>query len=223
MAGRGPNAHRELDGRYAARAGRQKPPSTRHLIALWVQEWTTKLRRLGSSFDEIARELSKAGRGKGSLVGSGLNLRPMVELPNGVVFPPDYRISARAVLKAFRKALARRTDLAVDELRAVAHDRLETLYLATQGGVGRGNPAAIRAAVVVLREHALIFGYAQADPQELAAARSRQEEEERREALAVVRAMTPEERDQYADILERVQARLKPGSAANADDSSEQD
>ena len=221
MAGRRLHAHRELDGRYAARSGPQKPPSARHLIALWVKEWAVKLRRLGSSFDDIARELTQAGQGKGTIVGGGLNVRPLVELPPGVVFPPDYRISARAVLKAFRKALACRTELAVDELRALAHDRLETLYLATQGGVGRGSPQAIRAAVVVLHEHARIFGYAQADPEQLAEAPNVQRERERREMVELIEAMTLEERVQYAEILRNAEERVEARNAAKRAGSSD--
>ncbi len=215
MAGRGPNAHRELDGSYAARSGPQKSPSPRHLIALWVREWSVKLRRLGSSFEEIARELTKAGQGKGTMVGIGLGGRPLVELPEGVTFPSDYRISARAVLKAFRRALAERVDLAVSELRAVAHDRLETLYLATQDGVARGNPEAIRVAVTVVREHARIFGYAQADPEALEDSRNLRMLEERQQMAVIRAAMTLEERKLYVEICKRAEARLEAQTAAN--------
>lgn len=147
----------------------------------------------------------------------------MVDLPEGVVFPPNYRISARAVLKAFRKALGRRTDLAVHELRAVAHNRLEKLYLATQGGVARGNPDAVRAAVVVVREHARIFGYAEGDPEELAAAQSREEEEKQRHSRAILSAMTNEEWDRYIGIYNRAEARLKANGAAKTKGSSKED
>jgi hypothetical protein len=140
----------------------------------------------------------------------------MIDLPEGVVFPPNYRISTRAALKAFHKALARRTDLAVDELRVVAHDRLETLYLAAQGAVARGSLEAVRAAVVVLREHARIFGYAQADPEALATAGGAREEEKHRKMLALARAMTPEDRSQYVDILKRAEAIVRAGTAAKA-------
>jgi hypothetical protein len=145
------------------------------------------------------------------MAGSGLNLRPMVELPDGVVFPLEYHISARAVYKAFRKALTRRPNLAADEYRSVAHDRLETLYLATQGGVARGDPPAIRTAVAVVHEHAHILGYVRADPEQPAAASDRQYEEERRHMLALARAMSDEDRANYLDILQRAEACVKAG------------
>jgi hypothetical protein len=215
MAGRGPHAHRELDGCYAARAGPQKPPSTRHLIAMWVEEWSVKLRRLGSSFEEIARELTQAGQGKGTLVGGGLSSRPLVELPQGVIFPADYKISARGVLKAFRKALANRVELAANELRIVAHERLETLYLATQGAVVRGDPRAVRAAVAVLREHARIFGYAVPDPVVLEADRKdREREAQEQRFAAALRTLTIEEGELYLDLLDRAEARLVAQTAA---------
>jgi len=218
MAGRGPHAHRELDGCYAARAGPQKPPSARHLIAIWVQEWAVRLRRLGSSFEEIARELSKAGQGQGTRVGGGLSSRPLVELPQGVTFPSDYRISARAVLKAFRRAHATRVDLAVQELRTVAHERLENLYLATQGAVARGDPGAVRAAVIVLREHARIFGYAVPDPAVLEADRKdRDRETEERRQWAAIATLTLQERELLFDLLERAEAQLTAQTKAKTD------
>ena len=96
-------------------------------------------------------------------------------------------------------------------------ERLETLYLATQGGVARGNAEAIRAAVVVLREHAHFCGYATPDSRALEAARKFQtQEQEERELIAVARAMTIEERELYLELLERAQARLR--SAAKQED-----
>ena len=49
------------------------------MIALWVQEWAVRLRRLGCSFEDIASELSKAGSGEGTMIGSGANTRRLVD------------------------------------------------------------------------------------------------------------------------------------------------
>ena len=67
------------------------------------------------------------------------------------------------------------------------HDRLEKLYLATQGGVARGNPEAINAGVVVVREHARIFGYAEGNPKELTAASSWPQDEKQRHMVTVLK------------------------------------
>jgi hypothetical protein len=137
-----------------------------------------------------------------------------------VTFPSDYEISARAVLKAFRRALAAGVELAVDELRTVAHGRLETLYLATQGGVARGNPEAVRAAVTVVREHARLFGYAVPDRDPFEAARQAHDlqlQQEREEQMALGRAMTQEERVLFLDLCERARTPRASQTTAKTD------
>jgi hypothetical protein len=211
MAGRSPKAKRELDGSYARINGPQKPPSDRHLIALWVQEWSIRLRRLGSSFEDIATELTLAGQGKGTMIGAGINARRLVDLPPDVTFPPGYQIGRRAVLKAFRNGLNAGVRLAVEELRMLSHDRLATLYRSTQGGVARGDCEAIRAAVRVIGQHARIFGYAEPDDKSRAereAQRERQEIEEHEAQMARVRALTIEEREQSLALCEKADTRL---------------
>lgn len=162
MAGRDSrNARRELDGRYARVRGPLKPASTRHLIGIWVTEQAIRLKRLGSAFEDIARELSLAGHGRGTLVHGAAGTKvPLVPLPEGVIFPPDYRITKQAVCKAFRKEIRGRVKLQARELRELAGDRLEMMYTAAVTGALRGDPRSIRAGIVAVVQHARILGYA---------------------------------------------------------------
>ena len=158
MAGRvSPKARRELDGRYARVRGPLKPASTRHLIGVWVTEQAIRLKRLGSAFDDIAREFSLAGLGRGTLV---LSAGTSVPLPEGVIFPPDYRITRQAVCKAFRNEIRGRVKLQARELRELAGDRLEMMYTAAVTGALRGDPRSIRAGIVAVVQHARLLGYA---------------------------------------------------------------
>jgi hypothetical protein len=75
------NARRELDGRYARVRGSLKLASPRHLIGVWVKEQTIRLKRLGSTFEDIARELTLAGLSWNSRLWSGRDQGPARSAP----------------------------------------------------------------------------------------------------------------------------------------------
>jgi len=178
-------------------------PNSRHLIAIWVQNHAVKLRRLGSSFEEIALELTQAGQGKGTIITTALGPRQLVELPAGVTLPPGYRISARGALKAYRRARATRVELRLGELRGLVLERLETLYLAVQGGVARGSSDAVRAALAVLRDFMRASGL---EPGIIREERPPLDEEE--ELKALIRFLSVDERIQYITLLETAERRM---------------
>jgi hypothetical protein len=94
----------------------------------WAEAETISLKKMGLSFDSIAEQLSRFGRGLAA---------PIVALPEGLKFPSDYSISRQACHKAFRKAIAREPALAIDELRKLDNSRSEELYLNLQPAIGR--------------------------------------------------------------------------------------
>ncbi len=78
------------------------------LRARWIEAESIHLKRMGLSFDAISEQITRVGCGQA---------HPIVAVPEGVKFGPDYTISRQACHKAFRKAIAREPSLAVDELR----------------------------------------------------------------------------------------------------------
>lgn len=71
--------------------------------ARWVEAETLHLKRMGLSFEEIAEQITRVGRGQAN---------PILAATAGINFPQNYSIS-----RAFRRAIAREPALAVDELR----------------------------------------------------------------------------------------------------------
>jgi hypothetical protein len=118
--------------------------------ARWVEAETIQLKRMGLSFDSIAEQIARVGRGQA---------QPITQLPEKVKFPPGYSISRQAVHKAFRKAMAREPSLAIEEFRKLDTARCEDLYLNLQPGIRKGNPRSVEAAVKVLRHNAQINAY----------------------------------------------------------------
>jgi hypothetical protein len=122
---------------------------------------TIRLKRLDSAFEDIARELTLAGLGRGTLVAGPAGTRiPLVPRPEGLVFPSGYRITKQAVGKAFRHEIHGRVKLQARELRDLAGDRLEMMYTAAVTGALRGDPRSIRAGIVAVVQHARLLGYA---------------------------------------------------------------
>ena len=79
--------------------GRPRTLTEVHLRARWVEASCIRLKRDGASFREIAKLLTAAGNGDCTILD---------RLPDpDFVFPPGYRISAKACHKAFRKAMCR--------------------------------------------------------------------------------------------------------------------
>jgi hypothetical protein len=121
------------------------------LRARWVEAETVHLKRMGLSFDAIAEQIGRVGRGQA---------QPIIALPTGVTFPPTYMISRQACAKAFKKALAREPALAVDELRKLDTARAEELFLNLQPAIRKGSLRAVEVGIKLLDHSARINGYA---------------------------------------------------------------
>jgi hypothetical protein len=119
--------------------------------ARWIEAEVLQLKRMGLSFEAIAEQITRVGRGQSP---------PLVALPAGIKFAPDFQISRQACHKAFQKAVAREPSLAAEEFRKVDTARCEEMFLSLQPGIRKGNPRAIEAGVKVLRHTAQINGYA---------------------------------------------------------------
>jgi hypothetical protein len=126
--------------------------------ARWVEAETVRLKQMGLSFDAIADQITRIGRGQG---------QPLVDVPMDVTFLPDYTISRQACHKALRKALSREPSLASEELRKLDSARCEEMFLNLQPGIRKGNPRSIEAGVKVLRHSAQINGYSAPQRHEL--------------------------------------------------------
>jgi len=128
------------------------------LRARWVEAEVIRLKRMGLSFEQIAEEITQVGRGQA---------QPMTPIPEGVNFPPDYRISRQACHKAFRRAIAREPALELDELRKLDHARTEEMFQNLQPSIREGNVRAIATGIKVLEHGAKIQGYAAPQRHEL--------------------------------------------------------
>jgi len=128
------------------------------LRARWIAAETISLKRMGLSFDAIAEQITRVGRGQA---------QAMVALPKGVKFPPDYAITRQACHKACRKTLAQEPSLAVDELRKLDNARAEELFMNLQPRIRKGEVRAVEAGIKILGHAARINGYAAAQRHEL--------------------------------------------------------
>jgi hypothetical protein len=126
--------------------------------ARWVEAEVVHLKRMGLSFEAIAEQITRAGRGQA---------QPITPLPDGLSFPPDYQISRQACHKACRKAIAREPALEVGELRKIDHARSEDMFMNLQPAIRKGNARAIETGIKVLDHQAKINGYAAPQRHEL--------------------------------------------------------
>jgi hypothetical protein len=126
--------------------------------ARWIEAETIHLKRIGLSFDAIAEQISRIARGQA---------QAMTAIPDGVTFPPDFRISRQACHKAFRKAIAREPALEVEELRRLDRARSEEMYLNLQPGIRKGDLRAVEVGIRLLDHAAKINGYAAPQRHEL--------------------------------------------------------
>lgn len=110
-----------------------------------------RLKAIGLSFERIAEQLTRVGRGAA---------KPLTPMPAGLEFPPDYVISRQACHKAFSKAIAREPALALEELRKLDTARCEEMYAGLQPAIRKGMPKAVEAGVRVLGHKARLNGYA---------------------------------------------------------------
>jgi hypothetical protein len=118
--------------------------------ARWVEAETVHLKRMGLSFDAIAEQLARVGRGLA---------QALTTIPQGLQFPPDYAISKQACARAFQRALAREPALELEELRRLDSERCEEMFMNLQPGIRKGNARIIEVAIKVLGYRAKINGF----------------------------------------------------------------
>jgi hypothetical protein len=148
---------RQPNGRW--RGARQSVVISETVLrARWIEAETIQLKRIGLTFDAIADQITRIGRGQA---------QPIIAIPVRVTFPADFQISRQACHKAFRKTIAREPSLAVDEFRRLDSARCEEMFASLQPGVRKGNPRAVEASVKVLRHLAQINGYTAPERHEL--------------------------------------------------------
>jgi hypothetical protein len=92
-------------------------------------------------------------------VGQGLE-QSLSPFPDGIAFPPDYRISESAIYKGYHKAMDRQPAIDAEIYRKEDTARLEEMYLKLQPGISNGDPRHIDTAVRVLAHKAKLNGYA---------------------------------------------------------------
>jgi hypothetical protein len=92
-------------------------------------------------------------------VGQGLE-QSLSPFPDGIAFPPDYRISESAIYKRYHKAMDRQPAIDAQVYRKEDTARLEDMYLKLQPGISNGDPRYIDAGVRVLAQKAKLNGYA---------------------------------------------------------------
>jgi hypothetical protein len=119
--------------------------------ARWIEAETIHLKRMGLSFEAIAEQISRVGRGQA---------QALVDIPAGLTFPFDYTISRQACHKAFKKAIAGEPSLELAEFRKLDTERAEEMLLNLQPAIRKGNPRAIEVGVKLLDHTAKIHGYA---------------------------------------------------------------
>jgi hypothetical protein len=102
------------------------------LRARWIEGETIHLKRIGLPFEAIAEHITRVARGEA---------KAMTAIPDGVTFPPDFKISRQACHKAFRRAITREPALEVDEMRRLDRARSEEMYLSLQPGIRKGRSA----------------------------------------------------------------------------------
>jgi hypothetical protein len=118
--------------------------------ARWLQSEVTRLKTMGLTFEDIAAQISRVGRGQAPA---------MVPIPPGVTFPENYTVSRQSCHKAFKRALLRQPSLEVEELRKLDNARSEEMFLNLQPGIRKGNVRAIEAGIKVLEHSAKMNGH----------------------------------------------------------------
>jgi hypothetical protein len=136
--------------------------SARFIVGRWVSAEIMACKRKGLSMAAISNHISRVGQGLEQ------SLSPF---PDGIAFPPDYRISESAIYKGYRKAMERQPAIDAAIHRKEDTARLEDMYLKLQPGISNGDPRHIDAGVRVLAHKAKLNGYA-VDPEQASIASS---------------------------------------------------
>jgi hypothetical protein len=126
--------------------------------ARWIEAETIHLKKMGLSFDAISEQITRVGRGQA---------HPVVAVPDGLKFPPDYAISRQACHKAFKKAIGREPAIEAEEFRKLDTARCEEMLMNLQPGIRKGNVRSVEVGIKVLGHTAKINGYAAAQKHEL--------------------------------------------------------
>jgi len=140
---------RNSDGTIRA-PNKPKRLTSRSLLARWVESETLHLKRLGISYQAIANHIVDVAQGR---------QKAMVPIPEGVLFPENYRISMQAVHRAFRRAITRVPNAEATELRKLDNERLDEMLLSLAPGIRQGDPRSVEVGVRVLVHKAELNGY----------------------------------------------------------------
>lgn len=140
---------RNSDG-IIRRANKPKLLTNRTIIARWVEAETLHLKRLGMSYQMIADHIVGVAHG---------HRQAMLPISEVAQFPADYRISAQAVHRAFRRGILRLPNAEAVELRKLDTERCEDMFFSLQPGIRKGDPRSVEAAVKVLAHKSEINGY----------------------------------------------------------------
>ena len=150
---------RNPDGTYR-NARRGIVVSDRMIVARWVSDEILRCKRTGLSMAAIAVHVTRVGKGED---------RPLATLPDGIVFPPDYRISESAVYKAYHKAMDLEPTINAEVYRKEDTARCEDMFMNLQRGISAGDPRSVDAGVRVLAHKAKLNGYT-VEPEQVSAA-----------------------------------------------------
>jgi hypothetical protein len=125
--------------------------SDRIVRSRWVSDEILRCKGTGLSVAAIAVHIGRVGQGYE---------KPLASLPEGIVFPPDYKISEAAIFKAYHKAMDGQPALNAEVFRKEDTIRLEDMYVHLQRGISNGDPRSIDTGVRVLAQKAKLNGYA---------------------------------------------------------------
>jgi hypothetical protein len=89
-------------------------------------------------------------------------------LPDGIVFPPDYRINESAVYKAYHKAMDLEPTTTAEVYRKEDTARCEDMFMHLQRGISAGDPRSVDAGVRMLAHKAKLKGYT-VEPEQVSA------------------------------------------------------
>ena len=135
----------------------------RNLRARWIEAESLRLHLTGLSFPEVAEVFIRVASALAKPVDQRDKLDQAtlgaVTTPQGFNFPPDYRISRQAVLKAAMKALHRIPDLEADIYRKIDGQRIETMFMRLQPMIAKGDPRAVGEAVRAMAHRGKLLGY----------------------------------------------------------------
>lgn len=140
---------RNSDGTLRA-TNRPKQLTNRSQLARWTETEVLYLKRLGMAFQAIADHIVDVAHGR---------QKAMVPVPEGVLFPANYRISPQAVHRSFRRAIVRLPNTEAAELRKLDSERLDEMLLLLQPGIRQGDPRSIEVGIRVLVHKAELNGY----------------------------------------------------------------